>query len=156
MIKAAILTVSDSRKKEEDLSGRLLKELLGSNNFEIYSYDIVRDDKMLIKDKLIYYADMLKVDLILTTGGTGLGPRDITPEATLEVLDKQVPGISEFIRAEGLKKTTRSIISRGVSGIRKNTLIVNLPGSPKGSKESLQSILGLIPHAIDMLRGCGH
>lgn len=155
MIKTAILTVSDTRTKENDASGKAIKELLG-DGFEACAYDIVRDEKEEIKNKLIRYADSLKVDLILTTGGTGLGPRDVTPEATLEVIERQIPGISEYMRMEGLKYTDKSILSRGVSGIRKNAIIINLPGSPKAVKESLTPVLGVISHALSMLKGAGH
>jgi molybdenum cofactor synthesis domain-containing protein len=94
--------------------------------------------------------------VILTTGGTGLSPRDVTPEATAEVIDRQVPGISEFIRIEGLQHTEKSMLSRGISGIRKKSLIINLPGSPKGARESLNTVLKILPHAVSMLKGEGH
>jgi molybdenum cofactor synthesis domain-containing protein len=170
MIKTAILTVSDTRNKLNDESGKAIMELLrgfpppcgegkgggNSHPFSLLAYDIVKDDNQAIKDILIHYADSLCVDVILTTGGTGLGPRDVTPEATAEVIDRQVPGISEFIRIEGLKYTEKSMLSRGISGIRKNSLIINLPGSPKGARESLNTVLKILPHAVNMLKGEGH
>jgi molybdenum cofactor synthesis domain-containing protein len=156
MVKVAILTMSDSRKKEQDISGRIIKKLLTGNNFEVVSHEVIGDNIETVREKLIKYSDEMKLDVVLTTGGTGLGPRDITPEATIEVIDKQVPGISELIRIEGLRKTNRAMLSRGIAGTRKKTLIINLPGSPKGAKESLNVILDVIPHAIDMLEGKGH
>ncbi len=175
MIKTAILTISDTRNKSNDESAKAIKEIIGDrhqlgviakseatkqsfskDSFELCAYDIVKDDKQAIKDILIHYADSLGVDVILTTGGTGLGPRDVTPEATAEVIERQVPGISEFIRMEGLQYTEKSILSRGISGIRKNSLIINLPGSPKGARESLNTVLKILPHAVSMLKGQGH
>lgn len=156
MIKAAILTISDTRTKDNDSSAKAIQNILTEDKFNICSYEIVKDDKKAIKDHLNYLIGTLKADLILTTGGTGLGLRDVTPEVTLEVIDKQVPGISEFMRIEGAKKTQRAILSRGVSGLKANTLIVNLPGSPKGVKESLECVLESIIHAVAMVRGEGH
>jgi molybdopterin adenylyltransferase len=114
-------------------------------------YDILPDEKELIKEKLIEYGKL--VDLILTTGGTGLSPRDVTPEATIEVIDRQIPGIAEAMRIEGLKKTRRAMLSRAVAGVRGKTLIINLPGSPKAVKENLEIILGVLPHAIEKIKG---
>ncbi len=156
MIRAAVLTLSDTRDKNEDLSGKAIKGLLDPAKFKICEYDLIRDEKNEIKEKLLYYADILRLDLVLTTGGTGFGPRDSTPEATKDILDKDIPGIPELMRMEGFKKTSRAVLSRGIAGIRKNTLIVNLPGSPKAVTESLGSILEILPHAIDMLNGAGH
>lgn len=156
MIKTAILTVSDTRTKENDLSGQTIQKALKKDDFEICAYDIVRDEKEEIKSKLIHYADNLGVDMILTNGGTGLSPSDVTPEATMEIIEKLTWGISEFIRAQGVEKTKKSILSRGISGIRKHTLIINLPGSPKAVEESLAAIYEIIPHAISMLKGEGH
>ncbi len=155
-IKTAILTVSDSRSEDTDISGKVIKKILKDKGFSICNYEIVRDDKEQIKNKLHYFTDILKLDLIFTTGGTGLSPRDVTPEATLEVTEKQVPGLSELMRIQGIKKTKKSILSRGVAGIKNSTLIINLPGSPKAVKESLNIILEVIPHAISMLKGGGH
>lgn len=158
MIKVAILTISDSCSKgqREDVSGQTIKEALPSNTFEICEYKIVPDEHQSIKEALIFYADQIKADIVLTTGGTGLGPRDVTPEATADVCQKMVPGLAEAMRSEGLKKTKNAILSRAVAGIRGNTLIINLPGSPKGVKESLQIILDVLPHAVEMMHGAGH
>lgn len=156
MIKTAVLTISDTRTKKNDLSGQAIQKMLEENNFKICAYDIVKDKKTEIKNRLIYYADSLKVNLVLTNGGTGLGPRDITPEATIEIIERLVPGISEYIRAEGMKKTSRSMLSCGVSGVRKSVLIINFPGSPKAVKESLGCILEILPHAVAMIKGGGH
>ncbi len=118
---------------------------------EVKHYEILPDEKELIKEKLITYSK--EVDLILTTGGTGLSPRDVTPEATLEVVDRQVPGIVEAMRSEGLKKTSRAMLSRAVAGVKGRSLIINLPGSPKAVEENLAVILDVIPHAIEKIKG---
>ena len=156
--KCAVLTISDrcSLGEMEDQSGKILKEILRGIDVEILRYDIVADEEKLIKEKLIYYSDSVHVDLILTSGGTGLGPRDVTPEATCSVCEKMIPGIPELIRFDGLKKTRNAALSRAACGIRGSSLIINLPGSPKGAQESFMIILELIPHALDMLRGQGH
>lgn len=158
MIKVAILTVSDScsQQKREDVSGQTIKDLLADDKFEICEYKIAADEHRSIKEALIYFADELKADIVLTTGGTGLGPRDVTPEATADVCNKMVPGFSELMRSEGLKKTKKAILSRSVSGIRENTLIINLPGSPKAVRESLEAILDVLGHAVKMVHGGGH
>src|SRR5208283_3899629 len=114
-------------------------------------FDILPDERDLIRERLLQYVD--KVDLILTTGGTGLSPRDVTPEATLDVIGRQVPGIAEAMRMEGMKKTPRSMLSRAVAGVKGQTLIINLPGSPKAVKENLEAILEVIPHAIEKIKG---
>jgi molybdenum cofactor synthesis domain-containing protein len=158
MIKVAILTVSDSCSQEdrEDVSGHTIKELLADYKFEICEYKIVADEHQSIKEALIHFVDDVKADIVLTTGGTGFGPRDVTPEATADVCYKMVPGFSELMRSEGLKKTKKAILSRGVSGIRENTLIINLPGSPKAVRESLEAILDVLGHAVKMMHGGGH
>jgi len=158
MIKVAILTVSDScaQKRREDLSGQTIKEMLPPDRFEICEYKIVADEQKDIENALIHFSDKLKADIVFTTGGTGLGPRDVTPEATAVVCQKMVPGLAETMRLEGLKKTKNAMLSRAVAGLRRNTLIINLPGSPKAVKESLEIILDVLPHAMDMLLGRGH
>ena len=156
MLKGCILTVSDTRTKENDASGKCIYDFLSNTGYQILQQDIVQDDKELIQKSLVYYVDELKADLILTTGGTGFSYRDITPEATKEVVDKEAPGISEFLRAQGLKQTERAILSRGISGIRRTSLIINLPGSPRGVKDSLEKLQNVLPHAIEMLKGKGH
>ncbi len=167
MIRVAILTVSDScsQRKMEDVSGQTIKNMLAqplrgagldADKFEICEYTITADEQENIKKELIYFADEVKVDIVFTMGGTGLGPRDVTPEATAAVCEKMVPGLAEVMRLEGLKKTKNAMLSRGAAGIRGNTLIINLPGSPKAVKESLEIILDVLPHARDMLLGRGH
>lgn len=153
MITVAVLTLSDkgSKGEREDASGPMIREMLKGIDAEVKYYDILPDEKELIKEKLIEYGKL--VDLILTTGGTGLGPRDVTPEATIEVIERQIPGIAEAMRIEGLKKTRRAMLSRAVAGVRGKTLIINLPGSPKAVKENLEIILGVLPHAIEKIKG---
>ena len=156
--KCAVLTMSDrcSRKEYEDESGKIVAELMKGIGGEVVQYDVVPDEIDLVKEKLIHFCDNLRIDVVLTTGGTGLGPRDITPEATKEVSQKMIPGISELMRMEGLKKTKNSVLSRGISAVRGNSIIINLPGSPKGAGESLRAILDIVPHALLMLKGKGH
>jgi molybdenum cofactor synthesis domain-containing protein len=156
--KLAVLTSSDrcSRGETEDASGPLVSELVRTVGAEVAACDIVPDDIGAIKAKLVHYCDALKADLVVTTGGTGFGPRDVMPEATLAVIERAVPGLPELMRAEGLKKTKKAVLSRGVCGLRGRTLILNLPGSPKAVKESLEAVLDLVPHALDMMEGGGH
>ena len=155
MIKVGILTISDkgSRGEREDLSGKVIEEVIRKINGEVKYYQIIPDENDIIQEELIKAVDKLNLDLILTTGGTGLGKRDVTPEATLAIIEKEVSGISEIIRSESFKKTDRAILSRGVAGIRKESLIINLPGSPKGARESLEIILEALPHGIEILKG---
>jgi len=155
MIKVGILTISDkgSRGEREDLSGKVIEEVIRKINGEVKYYQIIPDEKDIIQAELIKAVDKLHLDLILTTGGTGLGKRDVTPEATLAIIEKEVLGISEIIRSESFKKTNRAILSRGVAGIRKESLIINLPGSPKGVRESLEIVLEALPHGIEILKG---
>ena len=158
MFKVAVLTISDrcSRGEREDLSGKVIIDLIKGINGEVIKYDLAPDEIDLIKEKLLFYCDDLKVDFVFTTGGTGFGPRDVTPEATKAVTEKIIPGIPELMRLEGLKKTRNAMLSRGVCAIRKSSIIINLPGSPKGVKESLRAILDIIPHAFEMLKGKDH
>lgn len=153
MIRVAILTLSDkgSRGEREDISGPAIKDVITTVNGRVDYYEVIPDEKDLIKEKLIGYSN--KVDLILTTGGTGLSPRDVTPDATSDVIERPVPGIAEAIRAEGFKKTDRAMLSRAVAGVLGNSLIINLPGSPKAIRESLEVIKGVLPHAIEKIRG---
>ena len=154
-LKVAVLTVSDkgSKGEREDRSGKYIIDYFTEREWEISEYTVVPDEKEIIKNKLLEICDSGMANLILTTGGTGFSPRDITPEATKEILEREAPGFSELIRMEGQKKTPRSILSRGVSGIRKSTLIINLPGSIKGVKDSLELIYQPLPHGIDILTG---
>jgi molybdopterin adenylyltransferase len=152
-ITVAILTLSDkgARGERADLSGPAIGEMLKVIGAEVRHYVILPDDKDTIKEKVVEYSE--RVDLILTTGGTGLSPRDVTPEATREVIDREIPGIAEAMRLEGLKKTPRSMLSRAIAGVRGKTLIINLPGSPKAVQENLDVILEVIPHALEKIRG---
>jgi molybdenum cofactor synthesis domain-containing protein len=155
MIKVGILTISDkgSRGEREDLSVKVIEEIVKKINGEVKYYQIIPDEKDIIQEELIKAVDKLHLDLILTTGGTGLAKRDVTPEATSAIIEKEVPGISEIIRSESFKKTNRAILSRGMAGIRKKSLIINLPGSPKGVRESLEIVLEALPHGIEILKG---
>ena len=153
-ITAAVLTVSDrsSRGEREDKSGPVIEELLQSINAEIKEYRIVPDEQDVIAQNLRELSDNLGIDLIVTTGGTGLMPRDVTPEATLEVIDRRIPGFEEAMRAESIKITPHGMLSRAVAGLRHKTLIVNLPGSPKAVRETLSVILPALPHAVELIR----
>jgi len=155
MIRFSILTVSDKgyRGEREDISANVIKTKIEKLGYELIDYKIVPDDKGMIKDTLTDFCDKKKVDLIFTTGGTGFSPRDLTPEATKEIVEKEVPGVSEIIRLEGYKITPHSMLSRGYSGIRGGTLIINLPGSPKAVEESLEVIIPILDHGIEVLRG---
>jgi len=157
-MRVVILTISDSvaRGAREDKSGANLAERCKELGWQIISTAILADDRAAIESILKTVADSREADLILTTGGTGLGPRDVTPEATMSVAERLIPGFAEFMRAEGLKKTPRAILSRAVVGIRGETLLINLPGSPKGAVESLNAIATELPHAIDVIHGARH
>ena len=153
MIKAAVLTISDkgSRGEREDKSGEVIKEKLRLIKAEVVTYEIVPDERDIISEKLRSFAE--SANLILTTGGTGVSPRDVTPEATRDVIERELPGFSEAMRAESFRVTPRSIGSRAVSGMYKDTLIINLPGSPKAVSECLGVILDAIPHVIEVAKG---
>jgi len=154
MINIGILTVSDkgSRGQREDLSGPAIRDMvvgIGS----IVLYEVVPDEKEQISKKLVEWADGGKVDVILTNGGTGLTPRDVTPEATQAIVDKEVPGIAEVMRARSLQITPMAMLSRATAGLRGQCLIINLPGSPKAVRECLEVVLPAIPHAVQMIKG---
>ena len=155
MFKVAILTISDrgSTGEREDSSGPLIRDMVKDLPAAVVHYEIIPDEKEKIIEALKKSSDRLQADLILTTGGTGLSPRDVTPDATLEVIEKEVPGFAEAMRAESLKKTPHAMISRAIVGIRGSSLIVNLPGSPKSVKENLSVILPALPHALSKLKG---
>ena len=155
MIKTAILTISDkgSRGERIDGTGPALRAELEDKGFLISFYKMIPDEKEEIEKELIYLCDELKVDLILTNGGTGFSERDVTPEATQNVIEKAVPGIGEAMRMKSLAITPKAMLSRSIAGIRRKTLIINLPGSPKGAVENLQFVLPAIPHGIAILIG---
>jgi molybdopterin adenylyltransferase len=155
MFKVGILTISDkgSRGERQDRSGEAIREILSSMDVRIANYDIIPDEKELIVEKLVKWVDEDNLDVLITTGGTGLTPRDVTPEATLDVVDRIVPGFAEAMRAESLKKTPMAMLSRAVAGTRGKCLIINLPGSTKAVRECLQVILPALPHAVETLKG---
>jgi molybdopterin adenylyltransferase len=155
MFRVVVLTISDrgSKGEREDSSGPLIRKMVKDLPAEVIHYEIIPDEKEVIIEALKQSSDQLKADLILTTGGTGMSPRDVTPDATLKVIEKEVPGFSEAMRAESLKKTPHAMISRAICGIRGSSLIVNLPGSPKSVKENLSVILPALPHALSKLKG---
>lgn len=152
--RAAVVTVSDraSRGERRDESGRTAGEML-SGIATVEEYRVIPDDMEQIIETLVDLSDRKRVHLVVTTGGTGFGPRDNTPEATLAVVEREAPGLAEAMRAEGLKETPRAMLSRGVAGIRQNTLIINLPGSPKAVRAGLSVLLPVLPHALEVLAG---
>jgi molybdopterin adenylyltransferase len=155
MFTAGILTISDkgAAGERQDRSGEAIREILSRIDVRIVNRDIIPDEKELIVEKLVKWADEDNLDVVVTTGGTGLTPRDVTPEATLAVVDRIIPGFAEAMRAESLKKTPHAMLSRAVVGTRGKCLIVNLPGSPKAVRECLEVILPALPHAVETLKG---
>ncbi|WP_206809603.1 MogA/MoaB family molybdenum cofactor biosynthesis protein [Paradesulfitobacterium ferrireducens] len=155
MFRVGVITASDkgSRGEREDLSGPALRELVREIEGEVVEYVVLPDDRDLIADTLRRWADDLQLDLILTTGGTGFSQRDVTPEATLAVAERHVPGIAEVMRAESLKVTPKAMLSRATAAIRKYTLIINMPGSPKAVRECWQAIAPALTHGIEILKG---
>lgn len=151
---AIVLTVSDSasRGEREDRSGPAVRQRLEELGYQV-SLDVVSDDAALISQRLLVYADHDRVDAVFTTGGTGVAARDVTPEATRAVMERELPGLGELMRREGLHATPTAVLSRAVAGTRHRTLIVNLPGSPKGALESLNAVVHLVPHVHDLLQG---
>ena len=156
-MKIGIITVSDrcSEGKREDKSGPLIRQILKGLG-EIVKYEIIPDEKASISQAIKEVVDQLNVDLVLTTGGTGLSFRDVTPEATREVVERKIPGFAELMRRKSFEITPMAILSRAIAGIRGKSIIINLPGSPKAVNECLKIILPLIPHALDMVKGKGH
>lgn len=157
-MRVAVLTISDSAAKgeREDLSGPAVVAFCRGLGWDVTSLSCVSDDPADVREELRMIADTERVDVLLTTGGTGIGPRDNTPEAMQAIADRIVPGISEEMRRKGLEHTPTAVLSRGMAGVRKKTLIVNLPGSPKGAVESLEAVAHLLPHAVHVLHGGRH
>ena len=155
MITAGVITVSDkgSRGEREDISGREVIRVLKEMPASVIDYEVIPDEKEVIKQKLTEYTDEKNLDLVITTGGTGVSPRDLTPDATLEIIEKEIPGMAEVMRRESGAKTPHAMISRAVVGIRGQSLIINLPGSPKGAVENLSFIIPALEHAIDKIKG---
>ncbi|MBE0669554.1 MAG: MogA/MoaB family molybdenum cofactor biosynthesis protein [Anaerolineales bacterium] len=149
-----ILTLSDrsSRGEREDASGPALALLIRAQNWSVVKEHILPDEESAIRTILAEWADSGNFDIILTTGGTGFAPRDVTPEATRAVIQRDAPGLAEVMRAESLKKTPHAMLSRAIAGIRGRTLIINLPGSPKGAVENLQTVIPVLPHAVQLLK----
>lgn len=155
MVRTAILTVSDrsAAGQREDRSVQEIRRVLQGGPFVEVDYQVVPDEQAMIRAKLRLWSDTDDVDLVLTTGGTGLAVRDRTPEATREVIEREVPGIAEVMRARGVEHNQLAALSRAVAGVRRRTLIVNLPGSPKGAAESLEAVLAILGHAVDIIVG---
>ena len=157
MYRAGIVTLSDkgAAGEREDVSGAVIREILEKAGYEVVSYRLLADEGEDLKEELMRLSDEVECDLVLTTGGTGFSPRDVTPEATLAVADRNAPGIAEAIRAYSMTVTKRAMLSRGASVIRGSTLIINLPGSPKAVRESLEYILETLSHGLEILSGRG-
>jgi len=155
LYRAGILTVSDrgSRGEREDISGKVIAEMLAGISIEVAAYDIIPDEEDRIAAKILEFVDTRNLDLVITTGGTGVSPRDVTPDATRRVMDREIPGMAEVMRQESARKTPHAMLSRAVVAIRKQSLIINLPGSPKGARENLQAILPALEHALEKIKG---
>jgi len=154
-LRAKILVLSDlaTKGEREDRSGPAIRDILEAHGWQAPSLELLPDDLDQIRDRLIAWTDSEDCDAIFTSGGTGIGPRDVTPEATRSVIETEVPGLAELMRSEGTKSTPMAALSRAIAGVRKGKLIVNLPGSPRGARESLESIMEVLPHAIDQIQG---
>ena len=155
-LRAAVLVTSDSRAESEDKSGKVVIDRLVKNGFEVVEYKVIHDETDLIEIELKKFCDELKVDIVITSGGTGIGPRDVTPEVTRRVIEKEMTGVAEALRAYGQKRTPLSMLSRGVAGVRGTTVIINLPGSVKAVSESLDSLFPGILHTYKVLWEQGH
>jgi molybdenum cofactor synthesis domain-containing protein len=152
---AGVLTISDKGHRGErvDESGPVVKEIISSIPVDVIKFEIIPDEETIIADKLREWVDRENLDLIITSGGTGVTPRDVTPEATRAVIEKEIPGIAEVMRSASMSKTHNAMLSRAVAGCRGKCLIINVPGSPKGVRDYLESVLDVIPHCLDMLAG---
>jgi len=157
-MKAAILTISDRcfRGETQDVTGPMLRDALVAAGVSVVEVALVPDEEERVRGELIRLSDQVSADVVITNGGTGLGPRDVTPEATEAVLQRRAPGIAEAMRMGGLVHTPNAMLSRGTAGLRGRTLIVNLPGSPRGARECLDIILPVLEHAVEMIQGGGH
>jgi len=157
-LRFGILTISDrsSRGERPDASGPALAEAIKAQDWDVVEMSIIPDQVDIVREKLRYWADLGNFDVILTTGGTGFAPRDVTPEATRLVVERLTPGLDEAMRSASLKVTPHAMLSRAISGIRGQTLIINLPGSPKGALENLQVVIPVLAHAIELLREDPH
>lgn len=155
MYRAGILTVSDrgARGEREDVSGKVIAEMLAGVSIEVAAYDIVPDEEDRIAAKILEFVDIRNLDLVITTGGTGVSPRDVTPDATRRVMDREITGMAEAMRQESARKTPHAMLSRAVAAIRRQSLIINLPGSPKGARENLQAVLPALEHALEKIKG---
>ena len=155
MLNVGILTISDkgAQGQRQDESGKVIRDKLSLLESQVIKYEIVPDEMDVICHKLVGWVDKGEVDVIITTGGTGLSQRDVTPEATLSIVDKVVPGFTEAMRAESLNKTPMAMLSRATAGVRGKCLIINLPGSPKAVRECLEVVLPAIPHAVEIIKG---
>jgi molybdopterin adenylyltransferase len=157
-MKIAVVTISDSvsRGEREDKSGPAVAAHCRELGYEVVSQHLIPDDAAKIQSLLRELSDARKVDVILTTGGTGLGPRDVTPEATQAIADKMIPGFAEEMRRKGMEHTSKAILSRGAAAVRGSTIILNFPGSPKGATESLDAVAHLLHHAVEIVHGARH
>ncbi len=155
MFNLGIVTISDKAWQGErpDQSGQVIRDVFASVDCQVVEYEVIPDEMDIIAQKLAQWADKGSMDVIITTGGTGLAPRDVTPEATLSIVDKVVPGLAEMMRAKSFPVTPFAMLSRAVAGVRKKCLIINLPGSPKAVRECLEVILPAIPHAVEVIKG---
>lgn len=156
MLTFAIITCSDTRKEQQDTAGALLRQRISEKGWTCAWYEVVKDDRECIARAIVGAADMPVVDIVLTCGGTGLSPRDVTPDATRDVCDREVPGIAEAMRAYSLAITPRAMLSRAVCMQRDNTLVINLPGSKKAAQENWDGIVDVLTHAVQMMAGAGH
>jgi molybdopterin adenylyltransferase len=152
-VKILVLSDAASRGEREDRTGPGLRQLLEGEGWHVVACEVLPDEATEISRRLEAWTDADECDVVFTAGGTGVGPRDVTPEATRAVVEKEVPGLAEVMRAEGIKKTRLAALSRGTVGVRKGKLIINLPGSVRGARESVMAILDLLPHAVDLVQG---